>query len=513
MTDTLNQMHKILVIDDDEDMLEAVSAALRKMITNAEVYTATSGKEGVEIAKSESPDVILLDIIMPEMDGFQVCKLLKVHEDTRHIPVITITAVKNDARSRVKGLESGADVFLSKPIDKSELAAQISAMLRIKKAEDQLRKEKEVLKDLVFSKSQELKGEIQQHNQSKKTIQQYNDIVNNMQIGLYLYHLEDIDDDRSLRLVGINPAAVKIIGLSEDDIVGKTLDENFPKLREKNVPQRYAEVVRTGVPIYFEEIFPGNNYIPQSHFAVRAFALPDQHVGILFEDITERKKIEEEIKHSLKEKELLLREVHHRVKNNLAMISSLLNIQGRYLKDKEASEAIRQSRKRIHTIALLHEKLYRSQDLTNIRFGEYIHDLAEALLHSSPLNPERCHFQLDIEDCSFSIDTIIPLGLIITELITNSLKYGSHTENSLTIAISLKSEKDRYVLTVSDNGPGIGEEVDWRNMGTLGLQLVITLTEQLRGRLELEKRDGASFKISFPRSNNNHTGKPEIQED
>lgn len=150
-------MKKILAIDDQVDNLITLKAVIKTQLRDYEVITATSGKEGIELAIKEQPDTILLDIIMPEMDGFETCKKLKKNNLTKHIPIILLTAIKTDPKSRVKGLEIGADVFLSKPIDPYELMAQVGVTLRIKKAEDKLREDKNILAQKVFEKTSELR--------------------------------------------------------------------------------------------------------------------------------------------------------------------------------------------------------------------------------------------------------------------------------------------------------------------------------------------------------------------
>jgi len=150
-------MPKILIIDDKKDNLISISSLLKNLIPGCVVLTADSGADGLNKAKKELPDTILLDIIMPEMDGFEVCKRLKSDERVKHIPVILLTAVKTDSKSRVKGLDLGADTLLTKPIDEVELAAQVNVMLRIKKAEDLLRKEKDLLKDAVKERTKALR--------------------------------------------------------------------------------------------------------------------------------------------------------------------------------------------------------------------------------------------------------------------------------------------------------------------------------------------------------------------
>ena len=147
-------MPKVLAIDDQQDNLITISGLLENLIPDCTVITSDSGTEGIKKAEAEQPDTILLDVIMPELDGFEVCRRLKSNEKTKHIPVVMLTAIKTDAGSRVKGLDLGADAFLSKPIEEIELVAQIKVMLRIKTAEDQLRKEKALLEDIITDRKQ-----------------------------------------------------------------------------------------------------------------------------------------------------------------------------------------------------------------------------------------------------------------------------------------------------------------------------------------------------------------------
>jgi response regulator RpfG family c-di-GMP phosphodiesterase len=150
-------MPKILAIDDRLDNLISIKALLRNIIPGCEVVTAQTGEEGIEKAIKELPDTILLDINMPVMDGYEVCNKLKVESRTAHIPVIMITAVRTDSKSRIKGLECGADIFVSKPIDADELASQVKVSLRIKKAEDKLRSEKDILEEMVQKRTEKIK--------------------------------------------------------------------------------------------------------------------------------------------------------------------------------------------------------------------------------------------------------------------------------------------------------------------------------------------------------------------
>lgn len=214
-------------------------------------------------------------------------------------------------------------------------------------------------------------------------------------------------------------------------------------------------------------------------------------------DISPQKENERIINDSLNEKEILLREIHHRVKNNLQIISSLLNLQSRYIKDSETLDVLKESQNRIKTMAIVHEELYRSPNLTNINFKEYLERLLSNLFYSYGVNGEFIETKFDLEESTISIDTAIPCGLIVNELVTNSLKYAFPDGEKGKIEVSLRSNNETYTLTISDNGVGLPESFEPENAETLGLQLVNSLVRQIGGVLEVKRNDGTEFKISF----------------
>ena len=226
-------------------------------------------------------------------------------------------------------------------------------------------------------------------------------------------------------------------------------------------------------------------------------------------DITERKRAEEQIKASLKEKEILLKEVHHRVKNNLQVISSLLRLQSGYVKDKESLEMFRESCDRVRSMALIHEKLYQSEELSRVDFAKYIQDLTDHLFRSYGANSEAIRLKINVVDGLLGIDTAIPCGLIINELVSNSLRYAFPEGREGKICIDLRSDLpaapsdtaaqrgNKFTLIVSDNGVGLPKDLDFRNTKSLGLELVNTLADQLRGTIELDRSGGTAFKIRF----------------
>jgi len=215
-------------------------------------------------------------------------------------------------------------------------------------------------------------------------------------------------------------------------------------------------------------------------------------------DITKHKQAEQQIKASLKEKEVLLKEIHHRVKNNLQVISSLLNIQSRFIENQQALEIFKDSQNRIYSMALIHESLYQSRDLMRISFDEYIRQLATNLLYSYKIYSNNIYLKIDAGKVLFSINTAIPCGLIINELVANSLKYAFPQEREGEIYISLYSDShNKYTLIVSDNGASLPKDLDLQSTKSLGLQLVSTLVNQLQGSIEIDTNSGTSFKIVF----------------
>jgi len=218
------------------------------------------------------------------------------------------------------------------------------------------------------------------------------------------------------------------------------------------------------------------------------------------EDITKNKLLEAELIKSLQEKETLLKEIHHRVKNNLLMISSLLSLQSSYIKDKKDLNIFRECENRANSMALIHEQLYRSTDLQKIDFGNYIISLVGKLFQAYSMDP---HVKLNInnvEDIMLDIDIAIPLALILNELVSNSMKHAFPPGESGEIDVEFYGERDRlqndqYVLIVADDGVGLPEDLDYRKTNSLGLQLVNSFTKQIDGKIDLNTSQGTSFKI------------------
>ena len=208
-----------------------------------------------------------------------------------------------------------------------------------------------------------------------------------------------------------------------------------------------------------------------------------------------------QLKDSLDEKEILLREIHHRVKNNMQVISGLLMLQEEFSNDAKISDLIKESQNRIASMALIHEKLYRSENLSKIDFKDYVEDLVSGLFESYGITESKVGLRINAENISMGIDIAIPCGLIINELISNSLKHAFPSGEKGEIEISLRSTDDNMIeLLARDNGVGIPEGIDFRKTESLGLHIVNILVEnQLHGEITMNKNKGTEFRIRFRR--------------
>ncbi|MEH2201779.1 PAS domain S-box protein [Nostoc sp.] len=215
-------------------------------------------------------------------------------------------------------------------------------------------------------------------------------------------------------------------------------------------------------------------------------------------ELVQRQKAEVKLRHALAEKEVLLKEVHHRVKNNLQIVSSLLQLQSQTLKDPEVIKVLRESQNRIESISLIHKNLYTSANIGQIDVGDYIHNLAASLLISYQIWPEKIVLETDIDSVSLNVDQAIACGLVINELISNALKHAFPNQQAGKISIALRNIGNNIEMTIRDNGIGLPDNLDWRNTDSLGLSLVYDLvTEQLEGDITLERNRGTVFKIQF----------------
>jgi PAS domain S-box-containing protein len=308
--------------------------------------------------------------------------------------------------------------------------------------------------------------------------------------------------DMNRRLQYVNPAVEKLTGYSMKELY----EQSFINYLHPEDQERMMKL--------WEELFQGKSFFNEEFRIVTKDGqtkwcssswgpLLDEkrnQIGIQGRevDITERKRAEEQIKASLQEKDVLLREIHYRVKNNMQIISSLLNLQAGQIKDKEAIKIIKDSQSRIRSIALVHEELYRSQDFSRINFSDYVQSLAVHLFQFNQVNSNIIQLRMNLEDVFLNIQTAIPCGLILNELIMNSLMHAFPEGKSGEIMVELNPlEGHTFQIIVKDNGVGMPKDLDIRHTTTLGLQIVAMLVKQLEGSMEAQREGGTTVKIVF----------------
>jgi PAS domain S-box-containing protein len=304
------------------------------------------------------------------------------------------------------------------------------------------------------------------------------------------------------KIIDINKSTKKFVNLSKEELVGKSILE-LGVLFEEDIKEFIGighELMngKSVEPFEFKTIDRnGEIRWMDAYLSLLKKERNNCAVQVILHDITRRKNYEKQIKQSLREKEVLLKEIHHRVKNNLQIISSLLNLQSRYIEDKDALGIFKESQNRIKSMALIHEKLYQSEDLTKIDFAEYIRSLTFHLFHSYSVDQSTIGLSINSEDVLFDIDTSIPCGLIINEILSNSLKYAFPKGRKGKINIDLQLEGEKCILIIGDNGVGFPEGLDFQNTETLGLRLVNILVSQINGVITIDTKEGTSFKIEF----------------
>lgn len=296
-------------------------------------------------------------------------------------------------------------------------------------------------------------------------------------------------------------ARLREFNITPEDVVGRTVYDFFPKEQARLYRQQHQQTFSSGTPMIYETTFEfaGMKITDLTTlYPIKDESGQVELVGIICRDITDRKHAEERIEASLREKEVLLKEIHHRVKNNLQLISNLLELQCQFTQDPQVIPVFQDIQNRVMSMGLVHERLYQSQNLARISAAEYIQSLADYLYEIYGNPTDALVLDTHIDDVSLSIDAAIPCGLIACELVSNALRHAFPSGEGGEICIELHSDDDgQLTLVVSDNGIGLAPDLDFQDSPSLGLQLVNLLTKQLKGRIELDRSAGTAFKITF----------------
>ena len=607
----------ILIVDDHEETLLALEAVLSQ--SNYNIVKAASGEDALRCLMRFDFALILLDVKLPILSGFEVARLIRQRERNRYVPIIFITGVDKDADSISEGYMAGAVDYLMKPVDADILRAKVSFFIDLYIKQEALqqagkhfsnlyetgnlivwRAEARTLRfQFVSSEAEKILGYPVEnwiedenffvthlHQQDNKWVVssmlraahekvpveiEYRMIAQDGQIHWFHNVIRVPKDDESAsELIGImldiseRKEAEETIRLANEDLERRVRERTSELEKAERTAtdarQRYQELVE-GLDAIVWEAMPSTltftyvsskaetilGYPPSQWTANPKFwkniIHPDDRDRIIRQltdlnmeraleyrvltsdgrvlwmnnligltepsresnqrlrgimiDITERKRMDTLLKKSLEEKELLLKEIHHRVKNNLQIISSLLNLQKNYVGSDECRGVLDESQTRVHSMALIHEMLYQTDNLTEVHFSDYVRDLSNFLFRSYGVDPARVKLHVD-SNAILNIDTAIPCGLIVSELLTNALKYAFVNREGGEISIETRQLDDLLELKVQDDGIGLPENLDVKNTQSLGMRLVNTLAKQLRGNIEMSKSPGTGFLISFP---------------
>lgn len=316
--------------------------------------------------------------------------------------------------------------------------------------------------------------------------------------------IENIQDvfyrsDNQGNLVMVSPSVRQLLGYEVEESLNKPIAETF-YVNSQDRLDFLRELEKEGSIQNYEVTLKrkDGSVIPVETSSHYYYDEEGKVLGIegIFRDITERKEAENQLKNSLKEKEILLKEIHHRVKNNMQIVYSLLSLQSECIEDPRYKTIFIENQNRVKSISVIHEKLYLSPDFSNIDFTEYLNSLIIEIFISYGVDMEKIKVDVKNHNLKMGMDTAIPCGLILNELITNSIRHAFPYGKGL-ITIDLQLINGRYVLIFSDDGVGIAPEIDFHKSKTLGLQLIKTLVKQLEGTIELDTRNGTEYIISF----------------
>ncbi|MBT3224963.1 MAG: response regulator [Deltaproteobacteria bacterium] len=464
---------KILIVDQEASIALEIESILKNLGYHVTSIVDTSEK-AIEKSETDKPNIILMDIrIKGEMDGIDAATVIR---DRFEIPVVFSIAHLDEERiERAKfSMPFG---YVLKPIQERDLRVTIEMALYVNGVDAERRKAEEKLKE---------------SDKQRRT---------------WLEHSPDCTKivDLDLNLLYMSSAGVE--GLKIPDITeyyGKPYPFHFyPESFKKAMTGNLMKVINTGKTIIQEEdVVDVEGNIVWFHSTIVPIYDDEGQLDYLMVvsiDTTERKLTEEKIKASLKEKETLLQEIHHRVKNNMQVISGLLNIQADNSDNDQIKQLLKESQNRVYAMSVVHETIYSSGNLTEIDLHEYISRITNALTQAYVIDLNQILCRTESDDIKISIEQASPLGLIINELVSNSLIHAFPDGKKGEILIKIiKPTPEDIEVTIKDNGIGLPIDFSWQENTKLGLQLVKGLVEnQLDGHIKATENGGAQFLIKF----------------
>ncbi|MEI7856566.1 MAG: histidine kinase dimerization/phosphoacceptor domain -containing protein [Methanomicrobiales archaeon] len=456
---------RVLYVDDEPALLDLCKIFLEDS-GEFSVETIESASAALVLLKKEPFDAIVSDYLMPGMDGIRFLAEVRTH--VGKIPFILFTG-KGREEIVIEAIAHGVDFYLQKGGNPKAQFAELVQKIRA----------------AVERRTSE--------NAFKESENRYRSLVDTMQFGIVVI------DAQTHTILQANPKALEMIGGTGESVLGLVCHHFICPAESGKCPiTDLGQMIDTSERILLTR---RGEKIPILKSVIRTMLGGKEVLIESFIDITDRKKAEEAQISSLHEKELLLKEIHHRVKNNLQTIASLLYLQSLSTDDEAIKKMLNEARSRVSAMGSIHQKLYQSADLTRIPFTDYISQLIEYLKESDGVDETKIRISVSVkpEDLFFDLDTGIPCGLIINELVMNALKYAFRNRPGGTITIRMaRDETDQNVLLVSDDGHGISEDFELTTMKSLGMTIVASLVRQLGGTMEMVRQPGTTITIRFP---------------
>ena len=461
----------ILIVEDDEGLALLMEESLQGL--SLECARAATGGETLQWFDSQRSGLLLLDYSLPDMTGLEVLSRL---EKVGMRPPFIVTTGVGDEKLAVEMMKRGARDYLVK--DKEFLAAlpaTVARVLRELRGEEELRRVRE---DLERSRAL------------------YQTMV---KAATGISFILTGNEGGESRIREFSPGAEALFGYRREELLGMRVQELYSPEEFSLVERFFQEKAGRGERLEGEATLlgRGGRTFP-ALFSVHPLTEKKGEVyGYLFValDISERKEAETRLRRSLEEKDLLLKEIHHRVKNNLQVIVSLLSLQAGQVKDPALKSSFNETRNRVFSMALVHETLYRSKDLGKIDLGLYLREFTKRIFTTYGTRNAEVH--IEGEGVYLNIDTAIPCSLIVNELMTNSIRYAFPEKEQGNLFLKFRAGEE-VDLIVGDDGVGLPEGFNWRESTSLGLQLVVSLVKQIDGTIEKEEGKGTVFHIRFP---------------
>ncbi|MBL8399055.1 MAG: response regulator [Candidatus Accumulibacter sp.] len=482
---------EILVVDDTPANLKLLAMLLVEQ--GYRVRPASNSTVALRSIAAKVPDLILLDVRMPDMDGYTLCRQIKADPLLRAIPVIFISAL-NETADKIQGFAAGGVDYLTKPFEPAEVLVRVRTHLdlwRLQRRQEQIQSE---LECRVVERTAELAEANRALQQSEERLRL---VIEATSDGVWDWDIQNqalFLSDRWYTMLGYAPGEFVadheswLDRVHPDDLpeVNATLQRHFDRL----LPEYSVDYRMRGQSGDWHWVQARGKVIGRS-----ADGLPLRMVGT-HADIAERKRAEARIQASLREKEVLLREIYHRVKNNLQVIGSLLNMQGHEIEDPAIRSLFEESADRIRAMVLVHEQLYRSEDLSSIAFDAFLDKLLKQL--SQQFFATGIVIERRLSAIVLGLETAIPCGLIVNELVTNAFKHAFPDGRKGKVVVELSENDDKRIcLTISDNGVGLPAGFSPQRGKTLGWQLMAGLVNQIEGDLQVLPGPGTRIELTF----------------